>query len=624
MEGDTSSGSLLHKLLASPRFVRRESQQQAEEIAVLKLFRTLPEEESYTHPTNNGDINNSCDSVVPPTAEIKNDVSSERTDEQLNTENCKGGVLLSSPFPSWRRPFSSSFNVLTDSDVVKVTRVETYSDNENEEEDGGNILPGELKVTEKPLGKYEGPIKQNWDLYNHERESDVSKTDSILPVLTDRSVLELTRGDNMSVPNRMWSNESSDRQQDSSLYLVDNIDHEITSKGLLRDSYLVHNSEGDTNVDTGLDVSAAMDPILREHSYPVVPGDCSGNGQTVSPAMTENSLNVSPYKTEDSLHASPYRTEESESQSTPAPDGNALDSSLLSEKQIFQEDSWGTPMQKKSFTSPESHNSIAVTSPSSAVQLGSNMTKDSILVDQNVSLNNSAPSTIRISQDIKEDMPATKRTTSNPSSTLTSKSIPSTSREAFQMPALFSGLKVLKKGTLGEDRETLSEIKQKDTDQALLSLKQHVNKAKFKQHQASTSTHKKGADPKEGAESKNNWRQMINFDDICKEESPEKRPQDTEGLNTGEKVLAKDTTDDSFKFLSSFKTLVNDSGDVSVDLEAVKRKRKNDRELLKSIFEKSPSKSASIDKSPEEVKVCITQNILTCTDMTKIKNYILE
>ncbi|XP_053093616.1 formin isoform X1 [Pangasianodon hypophthalmus] len=620
MEENNSSGSLLHKLLASPRFVRRESQKQAGESAVLKSFRTLPEEESYPHPMNHGDINNSCVSVGPPSAEIKNDVGSEQTVEQLNTESYKGDVLQSSLFSSWRRTLSSSFTALADSDVVQVTRVETYSDNEIEEEDGGSVLPHKQKVTENSssLDQNEETVKQNWDLHHHQRESNVSNTDSTLPVLTDRSVLELTRVDGISIPNRTWSNDSSDRQQDFSPHSVNNFEQEITSKGLLRDSYL--NSGGDTIVDTGLDVPAAKDPILREHTHSGVSGDFSGDGQTVSPYTTEVSLHVSPYRTEDSLHVSPYTSEDSlqrpeefrpsdcgsplklstESQPTPAPDGNALDSSLLSEKHIsHQEESWETATQKMSFTSSESHNSIAVTSPSSALQPGSSMTKDPLWMDQKESLNDSVTSATTPSQDIKEAMPATQGTTSNPSSTISPKSLFSSPRESFQLPALFSGLRVLKKGAVGEDRETVSEIKQKDTDRALLSLKQHVNKAKLIQHEASTSTHKKGADPKD--ESKNQWRRMLNFDDV-RNEGLEKRPKDIEGLNTGEKGLAKDTTGDSFKFLSSFKSLIGDTGDVSVDLEAVKKKRKNERELLKSIFEKTPIKSASIDKSPGEVK----------------------
>lgn len=595
MEGDNSSGSLLHKLLASPRLVKRDSEQQAGESAVLKSFRTLTVEESYPHPTTHGDINSSYVSVVPPRTEIKNDV------EQSNTEDCKGEVPQSPPFPSWRRPFLSSLNVLTDSDVVHVTRVETYSDNENEEEDGGSDTY-QPKVVEKSLDQDKETAKHKWNLHCDGRESDVSRTDSIQSVLTDRSVFELTSGDSVSVMNMTWSNESSERQQDSSLYPVDNIEEKITSKGLLRESYLIHDSGVETNVDTGLNMPATKDPILREHTHPVVLGNCSSDGQTVSSYRTEDSLYVP------SASGSPLKLS-TESQPPPTPDGNVLDSSLRSEKQIsHQAESWGTATQK------EFQSSTDITSPSSALQPGNSMTKEPLGMDQKESKNDSGSSATSPSQTIKEDMTATKKTTSNPSLTLSPKSLSSTSREPYQIPALFSGLRVLKKGAVGEDRETLSEIKQKDTDRALLSLKQHVNKAKLNQHQPGTTTHKKGADPKEGAEAKNKWRQMLNFDDIRNEESVEKRSKDTEDLDTGEKALAKDKTGDSFKFLSSFKPLVRDFGDVSVDLEAAKKKRKNDRELLKTIFAKSPSKSASTDKSPEEVKVCIRQNVFTCTN----------
>ncbi|KAI4804319.1 hypothetical protein KUCAC02_025950, partial [Chaenocephalus aceratus] len=67
-----------------------------------------------------------------------------------------------------------------------------------------------------------------------------------------------------------------------------------------------------------------------------------------------------------------------------------------------------------------------------------------------------------------------------------------------KMPALFSGLRVLKKGAVGEDRESVSEIKQseKDADLALLSLKKTVNKAKLFPEQKTPSPARKHAEPK--------------------------------------------------------------------------------------------------------------------------------
>ncbi|XP_046712251.1 formin-like isoform X1 [Silurus meridionalis] len=581
MDGDNSCGSLIHKLLASPRFARTDSQQQAGESAVLKSFQTLPEEESYPHPANYGDVNNSFLNV-PPSPEMKHTLRSGLTVKQFNTEFYKEENSL---FPSWRRPFSSSINVFPDSDVVQVTRVETYSDNENEEEDEGS------------LGQHEESRN------HHARESDVSKTSLNFPFLTD---LESTSKDGVSILNRTFSNKSSDSQQDS-------------SPGLLGDSYL-HSGADSIEVEMGLDMSSAKDHIFREQTNLVLPGDCSADGHTVSPSRTEGSLPVSPSMSEDSVllspgrtedyfPISPYRTEDSlhvplacespikltlESPAIPTTDGNALDSSSISEKQNSDQDkSWGT--RKFIFIGLESHSPINDTFPILALQ-----PKDPLSLDQKESLNYVMPSATSPSQDIKEDMSATKKTITNHSTTLSPKSLSLTSKEPFQLPALFSGLRVLKKGAVGEDRETLSEIKQKDTDRALLSLKQHVNKAKLKQHQASTSTHKKGADSKEKSESKNQWRRLIHFDDIRSEESAEKGPKDTEALITGDKGLAKDTTGESLKFLS--KPLLNNTVDVSVDLEAVKKKIKNERELLKSIFEKPLTKSPSIDKSPGEGK----------------------
>ncbi|KAM9466983.1 formin [Clarias gariepinus] len=592
MDGDNSSGSLIHMLLASPRFAKRESQQQAGENAVLKSVRKLHEDETFPHPANIGDINDSCITVVSPIAEIKNEVVSELTDEQSDTDYYKREDPQSPQVLTWRRPFSSSLNLLADSDVVQVRRVETYIDDENGEEDGGSILLGEQKVTEKSPDLYEETLKQDWEVHHHERESDVSKTDSILLALTDKSVLEETRGNGISVLNRTWSNKTSDRQQDSSPHTADHFE-QITSEGLERDSYL--NNGDDNIVDTGKDVLTAKDPILSEHTHPVeVRGDCAGDGQIVS-LVTEDSLHV-PSVTGSSLKIS------TESQPTPAPDAEALDSSLLSEKQNdHQEVISETATQKRSV-----HSSSAVISPISSPQPGSSMKKDPFLKDQKASQNDSVPSATSPLQEIKENTSATKSKTSADSSpTHNPKSLSqSTAREPFQLPALFSGLRVLKKGAVGEDRETLSEIKHKDADRALLSLKQHVNKTKFKQHQASASTPKKGADPKERAEAKNQWRHLLNFDDTRNDGSVEKAPKDTKDVNTEEKEkgLAKDTSE-SFKFLASFKPLMRDTGDVSVDLEALKKKRKNEKEILKSIFDKSPSRSISIDKSPGETEL---------------------
>ncbi|TSO67487.1 Formin [Bagarius yarrelli] len=593
------------KFLASPRLAKKESEKQAGESVVLKSLQTLPEERSHLHPTNPSDISNSCDHVV-----------STNTDVQ---QNCH--------FSSWRRPLASSFPEL-DSDVVRVTRVETYIDNENEEED-------------------ELSLEQNWKLNDCEMGNGVSKTDTTISELKNAKVFESKRDNDRSL-NRTWSNESSDKKQDP----VDDSGHRIISEGPLKDSYLNSNDghtpsplENEDPLDVSLgrsedspyssplrsedlhhdssfkaedsfhdssfktedsfhDSSFKTEDSFHDSSFKTEDSFHDSSFKTEdsfhdSSFKTEDSFHDSSFKTEDSSHLSPYRTEDSPHFLSPASDGNAVEPELHSEKPIsHQEDSLETASTNVRFPSFESQTSITVTSPSSGLQPGSGMTKNFLSTDLKESPNDFGPSVTSPTQGNTENT----KSALNPSTPFLSKPLSSTSKEPFQMPALFSGVRVLKKGAaVGEERETVSEIKQKDIDRALLCLKQHVNKAKLKQHQASTSTPKKAADPTDG-DSKNQWRRMFNFDDVRKEESP--GPKSTDGLNTGENVIAKETTGESFKFLSGFKPLLKDNtGEFSLDLEAVKKKRKNDRELLKSIFEKSPSKSINIDKSPVETEL---------------------
>ncbi|KAE8289799.1 Formin Limb deformity protein [Larimichthys crocea] len=168
--------------------------------------------------------------------------------------------------------------------------------------------------------------------------------------------------------------------------------------------------------------------------------------------------------------------------------------------------------------------------------------------------------------------PASSSCTSSPSRGMTLSSPPS-----FQMPALFSGLRVLKKGAVGEDRETMSEIKQreKDADLALLSLKKSVNKAKLLSPEQKTATAvKKHAEPKPVTETKSNvmgqLSQLLNLDE--------------QKSFFGPKTVKKEKTED-------------------VDLEAVKKKIKNEKENLRSIFERA---SKSPGKSPTEANTEVT------------------
>lgn len=180
-------------------------------------------------------------------------------------------------------------------------------------------------------------------------------------------------------------------------------------------------------------------------------------------------------------------------------------------------------------------------------------------------------------------------------------SLAKSSGDRYQLPALFSGLRVLKKGAVGDDRETLSEIKQRDADRALLSLKQHVNKAKLEQTTSAGVTKKKNQ-PRSLSEITGLLQKVKQNEDKSIAVDP-----------SDEVSAAKTATDTSFDALKSklfsSKPAKKDPVDGALDLDAVRRKKKNDKELLRSIFERQSKAPLADTKSPTEEKVCITDDL---------------
>lgn len=219
------------------------------------------------------------------------------------------------------------------------------------------------------------------------------------------------------------------------------------------------------------------------------------------------------------------------------------------------------------------------------------------------------------------------------------------SSPSFQMPALFSGLRVLKKGAVGEERETVSEIKQreKDAELALLSLKKTVNKAKLLPEQKTPSPAKKHPEPKSVSDTKSTvfgqLSHLLNKDshnetkqsdhgqdaDLKLSQKQSENRNSTEVLDkekssvpetptsTPERKKTSDLAYETFKNIFGPKTTTKDKAE-DVDLEAVKRKIKNDKESLRSIFERS-------SKSPvKEASSLIEPNV--CTECASISKYI--
>ncbi|XDV43827.1 hypothetical protein PO909_012230 [Leuciscus waleckii] len=163
--------------------------------------------------------------------------------------------------------------------------------------------------------------------------------------------------------------------------------------------------------------------------------------------------------------------------------------------------------------------------------------------------------------------------------------------DKYQIPALFSGLRVLKKGAIGDERETVSEIKQRDTDRALLNLKQHVNKARVEQLNVTHVTRKK-----------NEPRNLSEITSLLQKGTREDAVDPT-SANAGKP--ATDSTYDALKSkLFSSKPAKKDPGETVLDLDAVRKKKKSDKELLRSIFQRQQSRSPVPDvKSPTESEV---------------------
>lgn len=203
--------------------------------------------------------------------------------------------------------------------------------------------------------------------------------------------------------------------------------------------------------------------------------------------------------------------------------------------------------------------------------------------------------------------PETNMATSD-SSPPSSRGVTPPSPPSFQMPALFSGLRVLKKGAAGEDRDTTAEIKQreKDTDLALLSLKKSVNKAKMYPEQKTPSPTKKH--PEAGKSAAKGPAANTSGDGQDADASGENVSESGGGV-TGEKspgTSDRRTTSDlayeTFRSIFDPRAAKKDKMD-NVDLEAVKRKIKNEKENLKSIFERVSRTPSKEIKSPTEEKV---------------------
>ncbi|NXD80319.1 FMN protein, partial [Halcyon senegalensis] len=189
--------------------------------------------------------------------------------------------------------------------------------------------------------------------------------------------------------------------------------------------------------------------------------------------------------------------------------------------------------------------------------------------------------------------------------------------KTFQLPAFFSGLRVRKKGLTTEDEETVTEIKPRENDLALLKLRQPVKKSGIT---SGLTTKKKSAEPKASPTFLEQLSHLLNIDVSKNEDRTEHSGEasgETEDSDEARENKASDKPEPRFpseeiksspaeSALDVFKALFTrppkkeTTADTS-ELEAIKRKMRHEKEYLKAVFERSKSKPGDgpSDKSPD-------------------------
>ncbi|XP_007521746.1 formin-1 isoform X4 [Erinaceus europaeus] len=196
--------------------------------------------------------------------------------------------------------------------------------------------------------------------------------------------------------------------------------------------------------------------------------------------------------------------------------------------------------------------------------------------------------------------------------------------KSFQLPAFFSGLRVLKKGATTEVGEIITEIKPKDGDLALLKLTQPVQKSLVQVGPQPVKKEEKASDPKATPTLLEQLSQLLNIDmprAELKAEDPELLKEGDMGCSAtqesqsgpgaqaqGGEVKPKppETALEAFKALFIRPPKKGTTADSS-ELEALKRKMRHEKESLRAVFERSKSRLTdgpcdpkSPDHSPTE------------------------
>lgn len=491
-----------------------------------------------------------------------------------------------------------------DPDLVQVTRVETYSDTENEDEStthsSSRLLQTIARARKNNLPAQDNNEVDNGDRYEL-KESGKADEEYQIPSFKTHNVRERSLVESILFNTSRFSSKSGSK----------------TAKQGDDSSLKESPSTMSADVETSSARNISGDNVRADESDEYAGVDCSLpvpsiiSGHLTSEEAGCNSTMASPLRQmEDLDHTQKEETDESHYR---------LVSSIV-------------PLSPK--TPEEQSDSTGITNPTTLL-----------------------PSTPKESPVDFQPSATTSPNTPPPASSITRSPNSSTSSPSrgtslspslsFQMPALFSGLRVLKKGAVGEERETMSEIKQreKDADLALLNLKKSVNKAKLYPEQKTASPTKKLPDPKPvtgtkslvmgqlshllGRDNQDETKKSDGRDDDDdpntrkgtkrSQEEKDADPNSNKECENGEEVVGEKTPDaetptstperkktsdlayETFRNIFGPKAVKKEKMD-DVDLEAVKKKIKTDKENLRSIFERA-SKSPGKDRSTTEANV---------------------
>ncbi|KAM4664636.1 formin-1 [Discoglossus pictus] len=179
---------------------------------------------------------------------------------------------------------------------------------------------------------------------------------------------------------------------------------------------------------------------------------------------------------------------------------------------------------------------------------------------------------------------------------MTAPQMGSQGEKTFQLPAIFSGLSVHKKGSCVEEAATVV-VKPGDSELALLKLSQPVHKSVLPLGSPVRKRElRKPSEPKASSSFMEQLSQLLNFDTPKQEEEVES-PELSQDTGSPQGNGAQETALDAIR---SFFTgpPKKPPAQVSPDLEAVKRKQKTEKETLKAVFEKARPSSTD-PASPE-------------------------